>query len=72
MFVARPVRFHCPLDWDKVRRLLQSLGREEVDSILRENGEVLIHDEVCNHDYRFDEAEIAALFPPVEPPPTLH
>ena len=72
LFVARPVRFHCPLDWDKVRRLLQSLGREEVDSILRENGEVLIHDEVCNHDYRFDEAEIAALFPPVEPPPMLH
>ena len=72
LYDARPVRFHCPLDWDKVRKLLRSLGREEVDSILREHGEVLIHDEVCNHDYRFDAAEIAALFPAVEPPPTLH
>lgn len=72
LFDARPVRFHCPLDWDKVRNLLRSLGREEVDAILRENGEVVIHDEVCNHHYRFDEAEIDALFPPAEPPPTLH
>ncbi len=72
LFDARPVRFHCPLDWDKVRRVLRSLGREEVDSILRENGEVVIHDEVCNHAYRFDAAEVAALFPALEPPPTLH
>lgn len=72
LFDPRPVRFYCPQDWDKVRKLLRSLGREEVDSILRENGQVVIHDEVCNHAYRFDEAEIAALFPPVEPPPTLH
>lgn len=72
LFDARPVRFHCPQDWDKVRNLLRSLGREEVDSILRDHGEVVIRDEVCNHDYRFDEAEIAALFPAAEPPPTLH
>ena len=72
LFDARPVRFHCPLDWNKVRMLMRSLGREEVDSILRENGEVVIHDEVCNHDYRFDAAEIAALFAAIEPLPTLH
>lgn len=72
LFDARPVRFHCPFDWDKVRNLLRSLGREEVESILREDGEVVIHDEVCNHDYRFDAAEIAALFASTEKRPTLH
>ena len=72
LFDARPVRFHCPQDWDKVRNMLLSLGRDEVDAMLREHGEVVIHDEVCNHDYRFDAGEIDALFPPPDPPRTLH
>lgn len=72
VFDAHRVRFHCPQDWDKARNLLRALGREEVASILHEHGEVVIHDEVCNHDYRFDAADIAAIFPPAEPPPTLH
>lgn len=71
VFDAHPVHFHCPQDWDKARKLLRSLGRDEVSSILHEHGEVVIHDEVCNHDYRFDATDIAALFPPPEPP-TLH
>lgn len=72
VFDAKPARYHCPEDRDKVRNMLRSLGREEVNAILREHGEVVIHDEVCNHDYRFDTSEIEALFPPVDPPPTLH
>lgn len=72
LFGARTAHYHCPEDRDKVRNMLRTLGRDEVNAILREHGEVVIHDEVCNHDYRFDADEIAALFPPADPPPTLH
>ncbi len=71
LFDPKPAQYHCPEDRDKVRNMLRTLGREEVIAILREHGEVVIHDEVCNHDYRFDADEIAALFPPT-PPSSLH
>lgn len=61
---------HCPRDEEKVRRLVLSLGREEVESILREKGELHIHDDMCNHDYRFSPTDIALLFG--EPPPAVH
>jgi molecular chaperone Hsp33 len=70
LFDPRPVRYECPRDWDKVRDMLRSLGRSEVDSILAEHGEIVVHDDVCNHEYRFGEDDVAALFD--TPPPTIH
>lgn len=57
-----PVEYHCPYDEDKVKDMLRSLGRAEVDSILAEKGEVLIRNEMCNHEYRFDAAAVALMF----------
>jgi molecular chaperone Hsp33 len=45
-----------------VKDMLRGLGREEVEPILAEHGEVLIRNEMCNHEYRFDAAAIARLF----------
>ncbi|MQY51118.1 Hsp33 family molecular chaperone HslO [Rhodocyclus tenuis] len=70
VFPERQVLHECPEDWDKVRTMLRSLGREEVDAVLREHGEVLIRDDLANRDYRFDAAAVEALFG--ETPPTLH
>jgi molecular chaperone Hsp33 len=33
-----------------------------VESILAEQGEVVIRNEMCNHEYRFDAAAIERLF----------
>jgi len=49
-------------NWDKVRNMLRSLGRNEVDAILREHGAVVIHDELSNQEYRFTPEEALALF----------
>ena len=57
-----PVEYHCPYDVEKVKDMLRSLGRAEVESILREKGEVLIRNEMCNHEYRFDADAVAAIF----------
>lgn len=70
VFAARPVTHHCPEDWEKVRNMLRSLGRAECDAILREKGEIVIRDDICNLDYRLDGPAVAALFEP--PSPTLH
>lgn len=70
LFDPRQVRYECPRDWDKVRNMLRSLGRSEVDSILAEHGEVVVRDDVCNHEYRFGADDVAALFD--TPKPTLH
>ena len=57
-----PVGYHCPYDVDKVKDLLRNLGRAEVESILAEKGEVLIKNEMCNHEYRFDAEAVAQMF----------
>ncbi len=61
LFDPRPVRHHCPQDWDKIGAMLRGLGRAECESILREQGEIHIHDELCNHDYRIDAGRLEAL-----------
>ena len=42
--------------------MLRSLGQAEIEDILREHGEIVIHDDICNHEYRFSPEEALALF----------
>lgn len=64
LFKPKPVVYDCPEDRDKVGEMLRSLGRAEVESILAEQGEIVVHDDICNHEYRFDAADLDELFPP--------
>lgn len=68
LFDARPVRHDWPADPEKIATLLRGLGEDEVRAILAEHGEVRVHDDLSNIDYRFDAAAVEALFQP----PTLH
>lgn len=61
------VEYHCPYDVEKVKNVLRGLGREEVESILAEQGEIVIRNEMCNHEYRFDAGVVAELFPGAAP-----
>lgn len=62
VFRILPVEYHCPFDPESVKRMLLALGRAELESILAEQGELRIRNEMCNHEYRFDRAAIDALF----------
>jgi len=62
VFRLDAVEYHCPFDVRNVERVLRGLGREEVESILAEQGQVVIRNEMCNHEYRFDRASVEALF----------
>ena len=62
LFDARPVTYHCPRDEDRVRGMLVRLGREEVESIIAEHGEIVVKDDICNQTYRFGPGIVEELF----------
>ena len=62
VFRILPVEYHCPFDPQSVRRMLLALGRAELESILAEQGELRIRNEMCNHEYRFGAQDIERLF----------
>lgn len=75
LFDPRPVIHDWPADRDKVIGMLRGLGEAEVRHILDEHGEVVVHDDLSNHAYRFDAAEVEAIFKGQSDPdssPTLH
>ncbi|MDE2599419.1 MAG: Hsp33 family molecular chaperone HslO [Rhodocyclaceae bacterium] len=63
LFEPHPVAYHCPRDEEKVKGALLSLGRDEVQAIFEENGEVRVQDDICNHEYVFGEEILEELFP---------
>ncbi|MGQ0529187.1 MAG: Hsp33 family molecular chaperone HslO [Panacagrimonas sp.] len=61
-FAPRQVRVECNCDRAGISRLLISLGRDEVDSIIAEQSRVNVTCEFCGRDYHFSPAEAAQLF----------
>ena len=68
LFDPRPVRHDWPANRDKAADLLRSLGRDELERILMEDGEARLRDDLSNHEYHFDASDLRAL---LEHPPTL-
>lgn len=62
LYSAKPVRYAGVRDEEKVKNMLRRLGREEVEATLAEQGEVVVTDDICNEEYRFDAAAVAELF----------
>jgi molecular chaperone Hsp33 len=62
VFRLHAVEYHCPYDVENVKRMLLGLGRGEVEAILAARGEVVIRNEMCNHEYRFDRAAVEEMF----------
>lgn len=62
VYDPRPVDYHCPYDPAKIHSMLRSVGRAECEAILAEQGEIRVHDDICNHEYVLDAAALAALF----------
>lgn len=64
LFEPRAVTHDWPADPEKVATMLRSLGEDEVRAILAEHGEIVVHDDMSNHTFRFDAADVDALFQP--------
>lgn len=63
-FEPQAPRFACTCSRERVGQMLLGLGREEVDSVLAERGEVEIGCDFCGRHYRFDAVDVGALFTP--------
>jgi len=70
IFDAQTVQYGCQENPARIYAMLRALGREEIDSILQEFGEVVVSDDICNREYRLDALAIDAVFR--EAWPTIH
>ncbi len=62
LFEAELVSFRCGCSRERIDNLLRSLGPDEVEAILAEQGAVEVTCEFCNRVYRIDSVDAAALF----------
>jgi molecular chaperone Hsp33 len=62
LFEPKGVFYDCKRDVEKVKAMLRSLGREELDATLDDVGEIVVRDDMCHEEYRFSREAIAALF----------
>jgi molecular chaperone Hsp33 len=59
---ADALQFRCSCSQSRTEGMLISLGRDELEQILAEQGIIKVNCEFCNQLYQFDAAAIAALF----------
>lgn len=55
-------RFACTCSRERVGQMLRSLGREEIDGVVAERGEVEVGCEFCGLRYHYDAVDVGALF----------
>ena len=64
LFAPRYASWHCPRNEEKVRNVLLSLGRDELEAMLEKADVIEVDDEICGHEYRFGPEILNELFPP--------
>jgi molecular chaperone Hsp33 len=57
-------RFACNCSRERVGNMLKTLGREEIDGIVAEQGRVEISCDFCGVKYHFDPVDVGELFTP--------
>lgn len=61
-FEAREVKWWCGCTRERVEDMLRMLGRDEVNSILAEQGRIDVSCEFCGKPYGFDPVDATSLF----------
>lgn len=62
LFTPQPLQFSCSCSQERIGQALKTLGEEELQSILAEQGNIEIDCEFCHHHYVFDHDYISRLF----------
>lgn len=62
VYDPKPLRFRCSCSRERTADALISLGKEEIESILHEQGEINIDCHFCNQHYKFSSDEARSLF----------
>ena len=64
IFEAQEISFRCTCSYEKVSKMLMSLGYQEAQSIIEQSDFIEVACEFCNKNYKFDEIAIAEIFSP--------
>jgi molecular chaperone Hsp33 len=69
---AEGPRFACTCSRERVGHMLRSLGPDEIESIIAEQGQVEVGCDFCGAQYRFDPVDAAQVFlqAAAQPPPS--
>lgn len=63
-YEPQPARFDCSCSGGRVRHVLVSLGRAELEDILAERGAIEVGCEFCGQQFHFDAVDVETLFTP--------
>ena len=75
LFDAEPVAFQCACSRPKIETTLRALGREELEGILQERGDIEVACDFCGAHYLFDKVDVETLLSEesrVQPSETKH
>ena len=68
LYPARHLSFRCQCNIDKMKQVLMVLGKKDVQQLLKEKPEVVIHCDFCNQRYMFNATDVEMIFnTPVAP-----
>jgi len=62
LFEGEPVRFGCRCGPERIAALLRSLGEDEAQDIVAEQGAITVTCEFCHRPYRYDAIDVSQLF----------
>ena len=69
VFDADAVSFNCNCSRHRTAKILQSVGKEEAEEIIAEQGEIAMGCQFCNQSYTFNAKDVADIFSGNEPRP---
>ena len=64
LFPARQPLYYCPGNREQVATMIKALGETEARAILAEQGEIVVHNDMCNRYERFNADDLDQLFKP--------
>lgn len=72
LFSPQPVEFHCGCSNERSSAAIMLMGKDEINTILAEDGNIVLHCDYCGMDYSFNEEDIEQLHSQQDENPTLH
>lgn len=61
LFPATDVAFQCSCSRERTEQVLVSLGHEELETLLEEQGRIAVSCQFCNQEYVFDRIDVAQM-----------
>jgi len=62
LYKSKPIRFECSCSQAKIENTIYSLGKDDANALIEEQGAISVDCEFCNKHYELDKVDIAKIF----------